>query len=489
MAVDRAGSSPPVRDEVEPTPATTRQWAVLVVVSLTQLMIALDATVMNVALPSAQADLGFSDSGRAWVITAYTLAFGGLLLIGGRLSDLLGRRRALTIGLAGFALASGAAGLARNLAELVAARAAQGVFGALLAPTVLGLVSVTFADPRLRAKAFAVFGAIAGGGGAIGLVLGGLLTQTLSWRWCCYVNIALVAAVLAGSRLVVPGDRGIRRERLDIVGAVLATGGVTAIVFGASQAATSGWASLSTLAPGAGGVIGLALFGLWEARVADPLLPLGLFAYRNRVGAVLTVACAVAGMLALFLFLTYYLQSVLGYGPLRAGLAFLPLSLAVAAAAQLISGRLTHRVAPRTLIVPGLCSAGVAMALLTRLTPDSHYASGVLPALLLLGAGMGCVFAPAISVATAEAPPRQAGVVAAVVNAGQQIGGSLGVAVLNTVATSAAAGFLAGRPDRSAVAAVVHGYTVATAWAAALLFLAALAAGLLITGNPRKGDQ
>ncbi|WP_429425833.1 DHA2 family efflux MFS transporter permease subunit [Nocardia sp. GAS34] len=450
------------------------------VVSLAQLMIALDATVMNVALPSAQADLGFSDSARGWVITAYTLAFGGLLLIGGRVSDVLGRRRAFLVGLTGFAVASGVAGAAPNLAVLVAARAAQGAFGALLAPTVLGLVSVTFTDPRQRAKAFAVFGAIAGGGGAVGLVLGGLLTQTLSWRWCCYINIALVGAVVAGGWYLLSGDRGAYRGRLDIVGAVLITVGVTAVVFGASQAATSTWTSGLVLTSFVGGTVTLVVFWLWESRVADPLLPLALFKDRNRAGAWLTVASAVAGLLALSLFLTYYLQSVLGYSPLRAGMAFLPLSLAVFGSAQLISGPLTTRVPPRALLVPGLLVAAVAMLLLTQLTPSSRYVPGVLPALLLLGAGMGCVFAPAISVATADVPPRQAGVVAAAVNAGQQVGGSLGVAVLNTVAAGSTGRFLSRHPQQFPVVAVVHGYTTAAAWAAALLFLAALAAGLLI---------
>ncbi|WP_327140335.1 MFS transporter [Nocardia sp. NBC_01327] len=489
MSSDRGGSGLPLGEVAEAPRASARQWSVLVVVSLAQLMIALDATVMNVALPSAQADLGFSDSDRGWVITSYTLAFGGLLLIGGRISDLLGRRRALIIGLTGFAVSSGVAGAARNLVELAAARAAQGAFAALLAPAVLGLVSVTFTDPRLRAKAFAVFGAIAGGGGAIGLVLGGLLTQTLSWRWCCYVNIALVGLVLAAGWSVLPGDRQVRRERLDITGAALVTGGITAVVFGFSQAAKTGWTSMSMLAPLALGVVALALFWLWEARVPNPLLPLDILRNRNRIGAVLTVACAVAGLLALFLFLTYYLQSVLGFSPLRAGTAFLPLSLAVFVSAQLIAGRWTPRVAPRTLIVPGLLAAALAMLLLTQLTPTSRYVTGVLPALVLLGAGVGCVFAPAISVATADVPHSQAGVVAAVVNAGQQVGGSLGVAVLNTVAAGAAARFLAHRPDRSAIAAVVHGYTTATAWAAALLFLAAIAAGLLINAHPRREQQ
>jgi MFS family permease len=480
------------------TRAARRRWIALVVVSLAQLMIALDATVMNIALPSAQAALRFTDADRQWVITAYTLAFGGLLLPGGRFADYAGRRRAFLIGLTGFAAASALGGAAPSLAVLTAARALQGGFGALLAPTVLSLLAVTFTTPADRGRAFAVFGAVAGGGGAIGLVLGGALAG-VSWRWCLYVNL-LIAAVTAAGGVVFLGDArsrpgrqdrhgappvplgpraGARPGRLDVPGALLATGGLAALVYGCSQAAAHGWASALVLGPLAGGALLLLVFALVETRVASPLLPPRITADRARVGAYLAVASAVAGMLGIFLFLTYYLQIVLGYQPVRAGLAFLPLSVAVLAGAQ-VAGRLLARVQPRVLIVPGLAAAALAMLLLTGLSAGSGYASRVLPAEIILGLGMGCVFGPAMNVATQRIDPRDGGVAAAVVGTSQQIGGSLGVAVLNTVATTATAGFLAGH---SRTAALIHGYAVAAAWAAAILLAGAILAALLITGH------
>jgi EmrB/QacA subfamily drug resistance transporter len=472
------------------TPADQRRWVALAFVSLAQLMIALDATVMNIALPSAQSALHFSDADRQWVITSYTLAFGGLLLLGGRIADYAGRKRAFLIGLLGFAAASALGGAAPNLAVLTTARALQGGFGALLAPTVLSLLAVTFTEPADRAKAFAIFGAIAGGGGAIGLVLGGALADA-NWRLCLYVNVLIAIVAVAGGLLFLnDGDSRTtlgraehKRYRLDLPGALLATAGLVALVYGYTQAASHGWTSPRTYGPLVAGVLLLAGFALLETRVASPLLPPRIVRDRNRVGAYLSVASAVAGMLGMFLFLTYYLQIVLGYQPVRAGLAFLPLSIAVLLSAQ-VAGRLLLRVPPRVLIGSGLVTAALAMLLLTTLNAGSGYVSRVLPAEIVLGLGIGGVFVPAMNAATQRIDPRDGGIAAAVVNTSQQIGGSLGVAVLNTVATTATVGFLA---THSRTEALIHGYAVAAAWAATMLLAGAVFVAVLVTVRPTKG--
>jgi EmrB/QacA subfamily drug resistance transporter len=475
----------PITETAHPGARTDqRRWIALAFVSLAQLMIALDATVMNIALPSAQAALGFSDADRQWVITAYTLAFGGLLLLGGRIADDAGRKRAFVAGLLGFAAASALGGAAPDLAVLAAARALQGGFAALLAPTVLSLLAVTFTTPADRARAFAIFGAIAGGGGAIGLVLGGALAGA-SWRWCLYVNVLIAIVAVAGGLFFVGDSRpaGHERRRLDLPGVLLATAGLVALVYGCTQAASHGWASARVVGPFAAGVVLLAAFGFLETRVANPLLPLRIVRDRNRVGGYLSVASAVAGMLGMFLFLTYYLQIVLGYQPVRAGLAFLPLSVAVLLSAQ-VAGRLLARVPPRFLIAPGLALAALAMLLLTTLSAGSGYMGRVLPAEIVLGLGIGGVFVPAMNTATQRVDPRDGGVAAAVVNTSQQIGGSFGVAVLNTVATTATAAYLG---SHARADALIHGYAVAAAWAAAILLAGAVLATVLITAKQPNG--
>jgi EmrB/QacA subfamily drug resistance transporter len=453
----------------------TRRWIALAFVATAQLMIALDATITNIALPSAQSDLGFSDAQRQWVITAYTLTFGGLLLLGGRLADHLGRARAFPIGLLGFAAASTLGGAATNLETLVAARGLQGAFAALLAPTALSLIATTFTRPEERAKAFAIFGAIAGGGGAVGLVLGGVLAEDLTWRACLYVNVPIAVVVAVGARYVLGGPGPSRRTRLDLPGALLSIGGMTSIVYGCAQ--TSRGATQIVLL--GTGVVLLAAFAVWEARVPVPLLPLRVLRDRDRAGAYLTVAVGVAGMLATFLFLTYYLQTVLGYSPVQAGLAFLPLSVAVLAGSQLVAARLQARLSPRVMITGGLLVAAAALGLLTRLSTTGTYAADVLPAEVLLGLGMGCVFPSAISLATHRVDRRDAGVAAAVVNTAQQVGGSIGVAVLNGVAAAATAGFTTEGTSRAD--ALVAGYTAAAFWAALALAAGALISAALIT--------
>lgn len=462
---DKEAWTPPAPDR--------RRWVALGFIAIAQLMIALDATIVSIALPSAQMALRASDADRQWVVTAYSLAFGSLLLLGGRVADFAGRKRAFLIGLGGFALASVIGGAAPNFGVLVAARAMQGAFAALLAPTALSLLAVSFTQPRERATAFAVYGSIAGSGAAIGLLLGGTLTQYLTWRWCLYVNvpIALVAAV--GAWLVLPASGGRPVKAFDLPGAALAAGGMGALIY----ASTTSMALLAVSA------VLLAAFVLREARTPNPLLPLRILTDRNRAGAYVTTALAIAGMFGAFLFLTYYLQVVLRYTPLEAGLAFLPMTIASQAGSWLIASRLMPHVPPRALMAPGALVAAAGMALLTQLHVDGGYLALVLPAEVLLGLGISCVMVPAFSTATHGVEPREAGVASATVNTAQQIGGSLGAAVLNTIAITATAGYVGPR-----AAALVHGFSAATAWGVAILVLGALVAAVLINA-PRPAQK
>jgi len=469
-----SGSARSAATALEITPRQdSRRWVALAFIAVAQLMIALDATIVSIALPSAQRALGASDADRQWVVTAYTLAFGGLLLLGGRVADLLGRKRAFVVGLGGFALASIAGGSAPTFAVLVASRAVQGAFAALLAPTALSLLAVTFTEPKERATAFAVYGSIAGSGAAIGMLLGGVLTQYFSWRWCLYVNLPIALAAGVGGWLYVPGSTARARGSLDLPGAALAGAGLVAIVYASSS-------QLALLF--AVGVALLGLFALRESRIAAPLLPLRIVADRVRTGAYLSVGLALAGMFGAYLFLTYYLQVVLHYTPLQAGVAFLPITVASQFGSWLIARRLMPRVPPRALMVPGALVAAAGLALLTQLHVDGGYLTVVLPAELLLGAGLSTLMVPAFSTATRGVEPRQAGVASAVVNATQQLGASLGTAVLNSIAVAATAAFAGPRP-----VAIVHGFAQATAVGAGIMVLAALVAGLLINA-PRPGQ-
>jgi len=466
----------------EPSP---RRWTSLAIVSLAQLMVALDATIVSIALPSAQAALHTSDADRAWVITAYTLSFGGLLLLGGRLADFFGRKRTFLAGLVGFALASALGGSAPNFAVLVGARALQGAFGALLAPTALSLLAITFTAPKERAKAFAVYGAIAGSGAAAGMLLGGVLTQYLSWRWCLYVNIPIAVVAGIGGWLVLRDSPATAKPRFDVLGVVLAAAGLVALVYACTLAASQGWRSSEVVTLLAASVALLALFVVWETRAANPLLPRHIVLDRNRGGAYLTVALTIAGMLGAFLFLTYYLQVVLRYTPVEAGLAFLPITVASQVGSWLIAARLMPRLPARYLMAPGALVAAAGMGWLTQLQADSNYLALVLPAEVLLGIGTSCVMVPAFSIGTLGVDRREAGVAAATVNTFQQIGGSLGVAVLNTIAASATAAVVAvNSNERLRIEAIVHGYSVATGWGAAILVLGAVVGAALI--NARK---
>jgi len=473
----------PRADNAEAAP---RRWTSLAFVALAQLMVALDATIVSIALPSAQAALRASDADRQWVVTAYTLSFGGLLLLGGRFADYFGRKRTFLIGLGGFALASAVGGWAPNFGILVAARAMQGAFAALLAPTALSLLAVTFTETRERAKAFAIYGAIAGSGAVAGMLLGGILTQYLTWRWCLYVNIPIAVVAAIGGWLVLRDSRSAGKPGFDVLGVVLASGGLVSLVYACTLATSRGWQSSTVVALIAASLALLVMFVVWEARAASPLLPLRIVLDRNRGGAYLAVALGLAGMFGAFLFLTYYLQVVLRYSPVQAGLAFLPMTAASQAGSWLIAGRLVPRVPARVLMAPGALVAAAGMALLSQLQADSSYLTLVLPAEVLLGLGTSCVMVPAFSIGTLGVDRREAGVAAATVNTAQQVGGSLGTAVLNTIATSATAAYVAGAHGSMSVQALVHGYSVATGWGVGILVLGAVVSGVLINaGRPR----
>ncbi|MEU5087431.1 MFS transporter [Streptomyces sp. NPDC021356] len=473
-------------------PSDAHRWWALVVIAIAQLMVVLDATIVNIALPSAQRALHMSDANRQWVITAYTLAFGGLLLLGGRVADLVGRKRTFVIGLVGFAAASAFGGAATSSGMLFGARALQGGFAAVLAPSALSLLTTAFTDPRERGKAFGIYGALAGSGSAIGFILGGLLTEYLDWRWCLYVNVPIAVVAVLGAFVLLRDRPGHAGARLDVPGVVLGCGGLVAVVYGFSEAQPRGWTDPLVLALFAAGAAVLAAFVWWQTRAPVPLLPLRILRERNRAGCLLTMLLAVIGMFGLFLFMTYYLQEILGYSPLRTGLAFLPLTAAIIVGSTQVSARLLHHVAPRALMVPGMLLAAGGLLLLTRLTVASQYTTEVLPALLLMGLGMGLTFMPVFATATAGVAPQDAGVTSATVNTAQQVGGSIGTALLNTVAISSSTAYITARlrspADRARVVpqGIVHGYTVAIWWAAAVMLLAALAAGLMVTARAPK---
>jgi EmrB/QacA subfamily drug resistance transporter len=459
-----------------------RRWLILAVLCIAQLMVVLDATVVNIALPSAQKALHFSDGNRQWMVTAYTLAFGSLLLLGGRLSDLFGRRRTLVTGLVGFALASAVGGAAQSFNILIAARAVQGIFAAILAPAVLSLLTTTFTDPKERGKAFGVYGAISGAGAAIGLLIGGLLTQYLSWRWSLYVNLVFAAVAVTGVLVLLPKHSPDARPRLDLRGTLTGSAGLFALVYGFSQAARSGWGASSTLGFLAAGVALLAVFVAIERRSEHALLPLWIVTNRNRGGSLLAILTMTIGMFGVFLFLTYYLQQTLLYSPVKTGLAFLPMIGVLIAISTISSTVLLPRFGPRLLVPTGLFLAAIGMVLFTGLDTHSTYVAHVLPGLLVLGVGIGLVSAPAMNTATLGIDGHDAGVGSATVNTAQQVGGSLGTALLNTVATTAATTFLAAKTASPAVVAeaAVHGYTTAFWLAAAIFAAGGVVCGLLL---------
>jgi EmrB/QacA subfamily drug resistance transporter len=466
------------------------RWLILVIVAVAQLMVVLDATVVNIALPSAQHALGFPNSDRQWVVTAYALAFGSLLLLGGRIGDMFSRKWIFITGLAGFALSSALGGAAVSFGMLVTARTLQGAFGAILAPAALGTLVSTFRDPRERGRAFGVFGSVAGGGGAVGLILGGVLTQYFSWRWTLYVNLIFAAIAIAGALAYMQSNRPATRPRMDWAGTVLASAGLFLIVFGFSHAELAGWTAALTIGSLVAGVTLLAAFVLAERRVSHPLLPLRVIMDRTRGGSYVSVGLAGIAIFGVFLFLTYYLQLVKGYSPVTSGLAFLPMIACILISSNSSSIVLLPRVGPRALIVTGMVLGGSAMAYLTQISVTSSYAGSVLPALLAMGLGFGMIFAPAINTATAGVSRQDSGVASALVNTMQQVGGSIGTAALSTVALTATAGYLAVHHTGSLApaAAAVHGYSIAFTVSAALFAFGALVALALLPSRRRLAE-
>lgn len=460
-------------------PHHQRRGLVLGVIAIAQLMVVLDLTVVNIALPSAQRELGFSDDLRQWVVTAYALAFGSLLLLGGRLGDLFGRKWTFITGLLGFAAASAIGGAAGSFGVLIGARAAQGVFGALLAPSALALLSTTFTAPAERARAFAVFAALSGSGAAIGLLIGGVFTETLSWRWCLYMNLLFALPAAIGATRLLVNQAQTNRPSLDLPGAAAATLGLLCLVYGFSNSETESWGHPVTIAMLAAGAVLLAAFVAIETRVAHPLLPLGILRDRTRGGAYLALGLTYVAIFAVFLFLTYYLQRTKGFSAIETGLAYLPLTATIMTTTISVNVVFLRRVGPRALLTLGMLLGAGSMVWLAQLTPSSSYAGHILPALVVMGLGFGNVVATGIASATRGVEPHHTGVASALVSTAQQVGGSIGTAVLSSIFAGAVTTYAHGRPHTPNVAgeAVVHGYTVAF-WVAAGIF----GAGALIVG-------
>ncbi|WP_227466101.1 MFS transporter [Nocardioides dongkuii] len=482
------GSQGAATSTVDPNHAS--RWIILAIVGVAQLMVVLDGTIVNIALPSAQADLHFDDGSRQWVVTAYALAFGSLLLLGGRLGDLFGRKQMFVVGLFGFAVASALGGAASTFELLVVARAGQGLFGALLAPAALAILSVTFSDPAERGKAFGIFGALAGVGAGIGLLLGGVLTEWLSWRWCLYVNLAFaVPAALVAIRVIRTHDRQheaaaqAHGRGIDWPGVATATLGLFALVFGFSSAEARGWDSPVTLVSLVAAPLLLLAFVLVERRVRQPLLPLHVVWNATRGGSYFAIAVLGIAMFGVFLFVTYFFQQNLGYSPIRAGFAFMPLNVTIMIVSGVSSGMLLPRLGPRTLIVSGLALAALGMVVLAQIDTGSGYVA-VLPSLVLVGIGAGFLFTTTFATATLGVDWQDMGVASAMLNTAQQVGGSVGTALLSTFFANAVADYATENPGpRVLVEATIHGYTTVFWWAAAITAVGAVVAFVLMRSS------
>jgi EmrB/QacA subfamily drug resistance transporter len=467
--------------EYEPDP---KRWFILAVVVIATLMVVLDASIVTIALPSAQRSLHISVANRQWVITAYTLAFGGLLLLGGRIADFGGRRRMFILGLIGFAAASALGGAAVDQWMLFGSRALQGAFAALMAPAALSILTITFQhDAGERAKAFAAYGAVSGAGAAIGVLAGGVLTQYASWRWCLFINvpIALLAAVAAFR--VIGESRADGTTHYDIPGALLSTAGLVSLVYGFTKAVTDGWSSTPTLTLLSVGVVLLVAFVVVEARSASPLLPLRIVLERNRGGSFLAATLLVVGLFAMFIFISYYMQSILGYSAAKAGVAFLPFALGVIVAAG-ASTNLLPKLGPRIMMTAGLALAAVGLLWLTQIGVHTSYWTHVCPQLIVMSLGMGLAFTSLSNTALTNVRERDSGVASAMLNTTQQVGASLGAALLNTIAATATATYLAAHGPLSAPEAAIHGYTRAFAVGALIVGAGALVSAVLVNAKP-----
>jgi EmrB/QacA subfamily drug resistance transporter len=470
-------------------PRYAKRWLILVTVCLAQLMLLIDATVVNVALPSAQQALDFSNANREWVITAYVLAFGSLLPLGGRMSDLWGRKLMFVVGALGFAAASVAGGAAQSFTTLIVARGAQGAFAALLAPAAIATIAVTFTDPAERAKAFGAFGAIGAAAGALGLLLGGILTDYVSWRWSMYINVVFAALALFGAVALMTNNTNPHKPRLDLLGTALATTGLFGVVFGAAKAQTNGWgAAISVVPLIAGGVLLLAFLAS-QRRAAYPLMPLHVVGERSRGAGLLVLFLATMAVFSMFLFLTYYFQGVLQYSPVKTGIAFLPLPIAVVISASIVQGRLVSRLPSRAFIGFGLLLCTAGMFLLTQIGVDTHYYTWTLGGLALVGLGIGSATVVGLDMSSVGVAPEDVGVAGSLANVAQQIGPAIGIAVLSTVAATATTHYVTGHTalDNLAGHATVHGFTVAFWYATAIFAAAAVICTTLVRPGTRTG--
>lgn len=454
--------------------APSRRWWILATVSMTQLLVILDGTIVNVALPSAQADLGLSDTARQWVVTAYVLAFGALLLLGGRIADFWGRRRTFVLGMILFGAGSAWGGVAQSGAELLVARGAQGVAAALMAPAALAIMTVTFPSGRERNTAFAIFGSVAGAGSAVGLLLGGVLTEYLSWRWCLLVNVPFVVLGVVAALTLLTESRAEGDRRYDLLGAVTVGAGLAALVYGLTLAEAS-WTSPATLGTLALGVVLLALFVLVESRSSHPLLPLRVVRHPARAAAFLLQGLSGAVMIAAMLYLTFYLQIVLGMSPLSAGLASLPITGGIMITVPFAT-RLLNQIGPRRQLIFGPVIASAGVGYLGLITVDGGYWSHVFPGVLLMGVGMGFTFVPLQNLSLLGVAPHDAGAAAATANASNQVGGSIGLALVTTlyVAVTARAS------EPGSPQATVDGYCAVFVLAAGFLVAAAVLAAALV---------
>ena len=498
-AVPDASQPPLPRGDADVQEPYEKRWLALGVIAMTVLLVILDATIVNIALPAVSADLGIDAATQQWIVTAYTLTFGGFLLLGGRIADFWGRKRTYLVGAAGFGIASALGGIAQNEAMLFAARALQGVFGALLAPASLALITVLFTDAKERARAFAVYGAIAGGGAAIGLLLGGVLTEYADWRWCFWVNLPVAVLAIALAIPFVPESRAPGDTSYDIPGAVLVTLGLASFVYGFTLVAENSlensqtgvtdnaWADPWALLFIVGGALLVAAFVVLELRTRNPLLPMRIVLDRNRGGAYLTSTLVGAGLIGAFFFLSLYFQQVLAYAPVEAGFASLPTSLGVFLSAGAASALVT-RVGPKPLMVLGGLLAAGGLFLLSFLDVDTGFWELPFPGQLLLGLGLGFTFVPLSNLALIGAGAHDAGAASAMLNATQQVGASVGTALLATLSVGAITDFFTetaasgGDPQDPAVAlaAQVEGYTTAFTWAAVLLLAGAVVSAVLI---------
>lgn len=476
----RASSGAASTDQA--SPHHDRRWLILGIIGVAQLMIILGQTIVNIALPSAQEDLGFADADRQWVITAYALPFGSLLLLGGRLSDVFGRKAAFMIGLAGFAAASALGGAAPNFAILVGARIAQGIFGALLAPAALALLTTTFPSGKERGKAFGIFGAVATTGAAVGLLLGGVLTEYLDWRWCMYVNLVFAGVAFAGAAVLLVHQRGDSRPHFDVPGTVTGSAGLFCIVFGFANAATQPWSAPAVWGFLVGGAVLLAVFVLLQNQVRHPLLPMRVILDRDRGGAYLALLLGGAGIFGIYLFLTFYLQRTLDFSPIGTGVAFLPMVGGIMATTTVATATLLPRFGAKLVITTGMVVTAGAQFWLSYLEVGGDYATDVLPPLLIAGFGFGMVLAPAMQTATMGVRPADAGVASATVNTMQQLGAAVGTALLSTIAGNAASEYLSGRGRTPAALAeaAVHSYTTAFVWGAAIFLGGAVICGAVL---------